>query len=240
MKKLPPLLRSWTFRCTSLSLPLATGNISSKPVSDIAFTQAVKKQQERFGSRAINARMEGKGGWQKTITPDLKYFIANQDSFYLGTASSDGQPYIQHRGGPKGFLKAIDDDTLAFADFSGNRQYISVGNLSENSKAYIFLMDYPNRRRVKVWGTAEVVEDVKFNEQLKHPGYSGRVERAIVFHVEAWDVNCPQHIQQRFTEDDIAEKNKDFDRIVEIYYSCNGISNRLYQLGEKDEIANIE
>jgi len=174
-------------------------------VSDVAFTSAVKEVQSRLGSRNGYANMERGRGWVNTITDDLRDFIAPRDSFYLGTASADGQPYIQHRGGPPGFLKVIDEATLAFADFSGNRQYISVGNLSENNQAFIFLMDYANQRRVKIWGTAEVVEDdPALLERLTDPEYAGNPERAFVFHVEAWDVNCPQHIPQRFTREEIS------------------------------------
>ena len=173
--------------------------------SDVAFTPAVKAMQERLGSRAGYARMEEKGGWQTTVTPDLAGFLAQRDSFYLATASAEGQPYIQHRGGPRGFLQVIDERTLGFADFGGNRQYISLGNLSENDRAQIFLIDYANRRRVKVWGRARVVEDDPvLLERLADPDYPGRPERAILLTVEAWDVNCPQHITPRFTEADLA------------------------------------
>ena len=173
--------------------------------SDIAFTKAVKSVQQRLGSRQGYARMERGEGWQTRITPDLAEFLAELDMFYLGTSSADGQPYIQHRGGPPGFLKVIDDNTLAFADFGGNRQYITVGNLSENPRAFVFLMDYANSRRVKLWGTARVVEnDAKLLERLRDPSYPGKVERAIVFIVEAWDTNCPQHITKRFSERQIA------------------------------------
>ena len=176
-------------------------------VSDVAFTSAVKEVQSRLGSRNGYANMERGRGWVNTITDDLRDFIAPRDSFYLGTASADGQPYIQHRGGPPGFLKVIDEATLAFADFSGNRQYISVGNLSENNQAFIFLMDYANQRRVKIWGTAEVVEDdPALLERLTDPEYAGNPERAFVFHVEAWDVNCPQHIPQLYSEAQIAPR----------------------------------
>jgi len=171
------------------------------PTSDIAFTPAVKAEQARRGSRQGYARMEEKGGWRSAITPDLAEFIAERDPFYLATASADGQPYVQHRGGPPGFLKALDERTLGFADFRGNRQYISAGNLAENPRAFIFLMDYPNRRRIKLWGRAEVVENgAALMARLLDPGYAARPEQAIVFTVEAWDVNCPQHITPRFTE----------------------------------------
>lgn len=173
--------------------------------SDIAFTPAVKALQEEKGSRKSYARMERSGGWETTVTPELAEFLADLDMFYLGTATADGQPYIQHRGGPPGFLKVIDEHTLAFADFGGNRQYLSVGNLSENPKAFLFLMDYANQRRVKVWGTARVVEgDAALVEKLRDPAYPGKVERAIVFTVEAWDMNCPQHIHPRFSQRQIA------------------------------------
>lgn len=174
-------------------------------VSDVAFTPAVKAAQEARGSRRGYARMEGKGGWRDRVTPELAAFIAERDSFYLATASAEGRPYIQHRGGPPGFLKVLDDKTLAIADFGGNRQYISVGNLSENDKAFIFLMDYPNQRRIKLWGRARLVEDdPALLGRLTEPGYRARPERALLFEIEAWDVNCPQHITRRYSEAQIA------------------------------------
>lgn len=173
--------------------------------SDVAFTPAVKAAQERMGSRRSYARMERGDGWQTTVTPDLAEFLADLDMFYLGTATAGGQPYIQYRGGPPGFLRVIDDRTLGFADFGGNRQYVTVGNLSENPKAYLFLMDYAQQRRVKVWGTARVVEgDAALMERLGDPAYPGRVERAVLFTVAAWDVNCHQHIHPRFSQRQIA------------------------------------
>ena len=169
--------------------------------SDVAFTPAVKAIQAEKGSRGSYARMERSGGWQTTITPDLAEFLAELDMFYLGTANGQGQPYIQYRGGAPGFLKVVDEQTLGFADFHGNRQYITLGNLSENPRAFIFLMDYANSRRVKLWGTARVVEgDPALQERLRDPEYPGKVERAILFTVEAWDVNCPQHIHPRFSQ----------------------------------------
>ena len=187
-------------------------------VSDIAFTPTVKAIQERLGSRAGYAKMEHKGGWRDTVTPDLAAFIAARDSLYLATANTDGQPYIQHRGGPKGFLKVLDERTLAFADFSGNRQYISMGNLAENNKAFIFLMDYANRRRVKIWGRAEVIEnDLTLLKQLADVAYTARPERVFRFHIEAWDSNCPQHITPRFTVDDLTPTVQSLrDRIAEL------------------------
>ncbi|MFO0847593.1 MAG: pyridoxamine 5'-phosphate oxidase family protein [Gemmataceae bacterium] len=173
--------------------------------SDIAFTPAVKAVQVQKGSRTSYERAERGRGWQSTVTPDLEGFLGGLDMFYLGTATADGQPYIQYRGGPPGFLKVLDDRTLAFADFGGNRQYLTVGNLSENPKAFLFLMDYANSQRVKVWGTAKVVEDdPALLERLRDPEYPGKVERAVVFTVEAWDVNCPQHIHKRFSQAQVA------------------------------------
>ena len=174
-------------------------------VSDIAFTPAVKAWQARLGSRAGYARMAEKRDWSDSVTPDLAAFLAERDSFYLATASADGRPYIQHRGGPAGFLKVLDDKHLAFADFGGNKQYISAGNLSENDRASIFLMDYANRQRIKLWGRARVVEDdAALLERLADPAYRATPERAVVFEIEAWDVNCPQHIARRYTDDQIA------------------------------------
>ena len=172
--------------------------------SDVAFTPAVKAAQAARGSRASYARVE-RGGWQTRVTADLAGFVAGLDMFYLATANAAGQPYVQYRGGPPGFLKVIDDATLGFADFGGNRQYITLGNLSENPRAFLFLMDYAQSRRVKVWGTARVVEgDAGLLDRLADPAYPGRVERAILFAVEAWDVNCPQHIHRRFAQSQVA------------------------------------
>jgi predicted pyridoxine 5'-phosphate oxidase superfamily flavin-nucleotide-binding protein len=173
--------------------------------SDVAFTPAVKAVQQARGSRQSYARMEQGRGWRTTVTPDLADFLADLDMFYLGTANADGQPYIQYRGGPPGFLKAIDERTLGFADFAGNQQYVTLGNLSGNPKAFLFLMDYANSRRIKVWGTARVVEeDTALLEKLRDRDYPGEPERAILFAIEAWDVNCPQHIHRRFSERQVA------------------------------------
>jgi predicted pyridoxine 5'-phosphate oxidase superfamily flavin-nucleotide-binding protein len=175
------------------------------PSSDIAFSAAVKTVQERRGSRRAFARMEAKGGFATAIDPSLAEFIAGMRSFYLATASKDGQPYVQHRGGPPDFLRVIDEKTLAFADFAGNRQYITTGNLEENPKAMIFLMDYAHRQRVKIWGTARVVEnDAELNARLFPEGYRARTEASILFTVEAIDVNCPQHIPQMLFAEDVA------------------------------------
>ena len=173
--------------------------------SDIAFTPAVKAIQIEKGSRSSYSKMEERGGWQTTVTSDLEAFLSELDMFYLGTSNAEGQPYIQYRGGSPGFLKIVDEKTLGFADFGGNRQYITLGNLSENPKAFIFLMDYVNSRRIKLWGTARVVEDdPELLERLRDPDYPGKVERAILFSIESWDVNCPQHIHKRFPQKMVA------------------------------------
>ena len=173
-------------------------------VSDIAFSPAVKAAQSERGSRAAYARMEQKGGWDDRVTGELAAFLAERDSFYFATANGDGQPYIQHRGGPAGFLKVIDEKTLAFADLAGNRQYISLGNLNENDRVFLFLMDYANRRRLKIWGRAKAVEDdPALLEKLTEPDYEGRPERAIVVSLEACDWNCPSHIVRRFSEHEV-------------------------------------
>jgi uncharacterized protein len=173
--------------------------------SDVAFTPTVKAIQTRKGSREAYARQEQHGGWRTEIDQDLAARLADTNSFYLATATADGQPYIQHRGGPKGFVKILDRNTIAFADYSGNRQYISQGNLADNPKAYIFIMDYARRRRVKIWGEARVVEDdPALTQSLMPKGYRARPEQVIVFRIAAWDTNCPQHIPQKFDAEDVA------------------------------------
>ncbi len=173
--------------------------------SDVAFTPTVKAVQTRKGSRPSYRRMEERGSWQTRVTPDLAGFIAAQTSVFLATASTDGQPYIQHRGGPPGFVRVLDERTLGFADFAGNRQYITQGNLADNPKAQLFLIDYAHRRRVKIWGEARVVEgDAGLLAKLMPEGYKARPEQVILFTVRAWDANCPQHIPQRFEAADVA------------------------------------
>lgn len=173
--------------------------------SDVAFTPAVKAIQARKGSRYGYARMEQAGGWQATISDELADFIAAQTSVFLATVNAEGQPYIQHRGGPAGFLKVLDAHTIVFVDFAGNKQYISSGNLSENPKAHLFLMDYAHRQRVKIWGEARVVEgDDALIARLMPEGYAARPEQVILFTVAAWDSNCPQHIPVRYEAADVA------------------------------------
>jgi hypothetical protein len=173
--------------------------------SDVAFSPAVKAIQARKGSRDGYAHVEQTRGWHTEISDDLSEFLAETTSFYLATASADGQPYVQHRGGPKGFIKVLDKQTLAFADFSGNRQYITQGNLTENPKAQIFIMDYAHRRRVKIWGEARIVDDdPALTGSLMPQGYKARPEQAVLFTIKAWDTNCPQHIPQKFDAADVA------------------------------------
>ncbi len=174
------------------------------PASDIAFTPNVKALQTRKGSRHAYARMEAGGGWERRITPALKDEIEAQISVMLATANAEGQPYVQHRGGPAGFLHVLDAHTIAFADFAGNRQYITQGNLAENPRAFLFLMDYAARRRIKIWGRARVVEgDAALMTRLMPAGYAARPEQVVLFDVQAWDMNCPKHIPQRFEAADV-------------------------------------
>ena len=172
--------------------------------SDVAFSPAVKAIQARKGSREAYARSEQRG-WRTEVDDNLEAFLADANSIYFATAAADGQPYIQHRGGPKGFLKVLDRQTLAFADYAGNQQFITQGNLSENPKAYIFVMDYTHRRRVKIWGEARIVEDDEaLATSLMPKGYRARPEQVILFKIAAWDTNCPQHIPQKFDASDVA------------------------------------
>jgi uncharacterized protein len=174
-------------------------------VSDVAFTPAVKEIQSRRGSRASYARMEQSGGWAREIDEGLASFIALQRSFFLATSSAVGQPYVQHRGGPPGFLHVLGPTELGFADFRGNRQYVSLGNLSENPRVHLFLIDYAERTRVKIWGEARVIEsDPALLSKLTPEGYAAKPEQAVVIDVLAWDANCPQHIPQRFEGEDVA------------------------------------
>lgn len=184
--------------------------------SDVAFTPSVKAVQARKGSRGGYARMEEQGGWQTRITPDLAEFIAAQTSIFFATANAEGQPYIQHRGGPAGFLRVLDEKTIGFNDFAGNRQYITQGNLADNPKAQLFLIDYAYRRRIKIWGEARVVEnDTELMAKLMPEGYRARPEQVILFTVSAWDANCPQHIPQRFEAAEVAAALGERDRRIE-------------------------
>jgi predicted pyridoxine 5'-phosphate oxidase superfamily flavin-nucleotide-binding protein len=183
--------------------------------SDVAFTPAVKAVQEVKGSRASYARLEEAGSWKTRITPDLKIFIEAQMSVFLATANAQGQPYIQHRGGPPGFLRVLDETTLGFVGFVGNRQYITLGNLVENPKAHLFLIDYAHRKRVKVWGEARVIEDDQvLTTGLMPKGYKARPSQVILLKVLAWDANCPQHIPQRLEAAEVATALAERDRRI--------------------------
>ncbi len=183
--------------------------------SDVAFTDPVKALQARHGSRASYARMEQGAGWKTTITDDLARFIADQTSCFLATANAAGQPYIQHRGGPRGFLRVLDATTVGFADLRGNRQYITAGNLADNPKVHLFLIDYAHRRRVKLWGEATIVDDDDaLVARLTPPDHDGHAERAIIIRVAAWDANCPQHIPQRIDAADVTAALASRDRRI--------------------------
>jgi len=184
--------------------------------SDIAFTETVKAIQNRKGSRRAYANMEQGNGWNTEISDDLKAFIEAQISVFLATANSEGQPYIQHRGGPPGFLKVLDSKTIGFVDFKGNRQFISSGNLADNPKFHLFLIDYVNRQRVKIWGNARIVEgDDALVDRLMPPDYKAKPEQVVLLEVSAWDANCPQHIPQRFEAADVAKVLAERDRKIE-------------------------
>lgn len=200
---------------------------TSASSSDVAFTPTVKSIQARKGSRNAYARVEQSGGWRTDIDENLAAFIADANSLYFASASAGSQPYIQHRGGPRGFVRILDKKTLAFADYSGNRQYITQGNLAENAKAHIFLMDYAHRHRVKIWGEARVVEDdPALLASLMPQGYKARPEQAIVFTISAWDTNCPQHIPQKFDAADVAAALASRDaRIAELEAEVERLSN---------------
>ncbi|WP_293853761.1 pyridoxamine 5'-phosphate oxidase family protein [uncultured Alsobacter sp.] len=187
------------------------------PSSDVAFTPTVKAIQREKGSRRAYARQEEAGGWPDRVTPDLAAFLANQTSAFLATVNAEGQPYIQHRGGPPGFIKVVDARTLGFADFSGNRQYVTLGNLRDNPKAHLFLIDYRTRQRIKIWGTAEAVEgDDDLVRRLMPEGYAARPERAILLRIAAFDVNCPKHIPQRFDAAEVAAALAERDETIRV------------------------
>ena len=169
----------------------------------LAFTDAVKEAQRRNGTRRNGERLETHPAENVALTPELMRFIRERDSFFLATANREGWPYVQHRGGPAGFLQVIDERTLAFADFAGNKQYLTVGNLTENDRMHLILMDWANARRLKIWGRAEIVGDAAIIAALTPADYDARPERAIRIRVEAWDMNCNQHITQRFSEQEL-------------------------------------
>lgn len=196
--------------------------------SDIAFTPAVKARQAENGSRIGYAKFESTRGWESQVTPILAEFIAAQTSMYIATANAQGQPYMQHRGGPRGFLRVLDSQTLAFADYAGNKQYITAGNLDENPKAQLFLMDYTNAQRVKIWGEAKVVTgDPALTARVSSPDYAAKVERVIVFTLKAWDANCHKHIPQLLKAEDVIPAIRERDQKIA------ALESRLKELEEK-------
>ncbi len=174
------------------------------PTSDVAFTASVKAAQAAHGSREAYARMEARGGFRTGVTPELEAVLASIDTAYLATASASGQPYAQHRGGPPGFIRKLGPDLLGFVDYVGNRQYITTGNLAENDRAFLFLMDYAHARRVKLWGRACMTDDADLTARLMPADYDARPEQALLFTVATWDTNCPQHIPRKINLADAA------------------------------------
>ena len=175
--------------------------------AQVIFPPSARSAQERLGSRGLQERRERAGGFQQRVNDRLIAFLAHVDSFFIATATADGQPYIQHRGGPKGFLRVLGPTRLGFADFAGNRQYITVGRLSENTAVCIFLIDYARPARLKVWGHASVVaNDVALLARLVESSYPARIERAILIEMDAWDINCPQHIPRKLAVEEFAKE----------------------------------
>jgi len=212
-----------------MSTNLTQLTMNDESSCDVAFTPAVKAIQERRGSRGAYAKLEAKGGFFTLVTPELEQFIATRNSFYLATASADGRPYMQHKGGPKGFLKVLDERTLAFADYSGNRQFISIGNLAENDRVFLFLMDYENRERIKIWGRAKVVEnDSDLISRLMPKNYRARPEQAIIITVEAWDGNCNSHIPHLIPAEEAAKMIDSLTQKIDVLETCGppGVTDR--------------
>jgi uncharacterized protein len=199
--------------------------------SDVAFSRSVKAVQEERGSRAAYRRVERGGGFAAEVDDELRDFLSGVDTAFLATASADGQPYIQHRGGPKGFIRALDDHTLAFADFVGNRQYVTTGNLRENDRVCLFLIDYERRRRIKVWGTARVTPATpELVARLVEPTYRARIEQVLVLAVHAWDQNCPQHIPQKIGAPEVARmvgelRTRIADLVGDLYHFGRSVSD---------------
>jgi predicted pyridoxine 5'-phosphate oxidase superfamily flavin-nucleotide-binding protein len=186
------------------------------PSSDIAFTPAIKAIQAARGSRATYGHMEARGGFRTEIDENLAAFLEGIDTAYLATANAAGQPYAQHRGGPKGFIRVIGPRTIGWADYTGNRQYVTTGNLAENDKAFLFLMDYTKRRRIKLWGRARMSDDPALISGLMPNGYRAQGEQALVFDIAAWDVNCPQHIPQKIDAAEVAAALADRDARIAV------------------------
>jgi len=178
--------------------------------AEVILPPSARSAQQRLGSRALQQRRERSGGFQQRVNQRLIAFLTRIDSFFIATATADGRPYIQHRGGPRGFLRVLGPSTLGFADFSGNRQYITVGRLSENAAVCVFLIDYAQPARIKLWGHASVIDnDPALLARLVDPSYPAQVERGILIEIDAWDINCRQHIPRKIaTEDVVATTDK--------------------------------
>lgn len=203
----------------------------------VAFTNSVKSVQTERGSVDPYARLAQRLGYQSATTEGLEDFLAVVDTAFLATASAEGLPYAQHRGGPVGFIRVLDEKTLGFADFAGNRQFISTGNLRENSHAFLILMDYAQQRRIKIWGTARVVrDDPELLVRLRLEDYRARIEQAILFTVDAWDINCPQHIPRKFNADRVTGVIDRLERRIETLEAENSsLRLVLEEMGRADE-----
>ncbi|MEM7333335.1 MAG: pyridoxamine 5'-phosphate oxidase family protein [Chloroflexota bacterium] len=192
--------------------------MTDKNFTSLTFTDSVKEMQRQFGSRASYDKMAAQIGERYLLTEQERAFIQYQDGFYLSSANEYGWPYVQYRGGAKGFLKVINEKTLAYADFRGNKQYISMGNLNENKKVMLFLMNYATQRRLKIWGTAEIIsmsQNPEIVQEVIDSDYSAVVERAVIVHIEAFDWNCPQHITPRFTIEEFKQLVKQHPDLLE-------------------------
>src|ERR1700722_1484774 len=203
----------------------------------LVFTPVIKALQEKYGSRCQYARMEGGGASPDRLGPDESGFIAERDSFYMATVGATGGPYIQHRGGPKGFLKVIDDHTVAFADFRGNKQFVSTGNIATDNRVALIMVDYPRQTRLKILGRTEILEGEparEWIERLREPGSKEVIERVYVIRIEAFDWNCPQHITPRFTEEEIQEALAPFERRMEELTQENEKLRQAAQSGRKN------
>jgi predicted pyridoxine 5'-phosphate oxidase superfamily flavin-nucleotide-binding protein len=201
-------------KAETVALALKKGGIMSHSFGSLIFTPVVKALQERYGSRRQYARMEQSGSRDR-LSPDESAFLAERDSFYMATVGATGWPYVQHRGGAKGFLKVIDDRTIAFADFRGNKQFVSTGNVATDNRVALILVDYPRQARLKILGRAEIFEGDQARdwiEKVRDPGYKASIARVFVIRIEAFDWNCPQHITPRFTEDQIQEALAPFEQ----------------------------
>lgn len=206
--------------------------------AEIVFPPAAQRAQAKRGSaRAYAGKVES--GFPNTITPDLAAFIAERDTAFLATVSEAGAPYIQHRGGPKGFIKVIDEHTLGFADYAGNRQYITISNLEGNTRAFLFLLDFATRTRIKLWGKARVVEaDDALIEKLFDKGYRAKPQRVVLFTLDAWDINCSQHITPRFTQAEILEATQALqERIAAVEAENAELKTRLIQMSVEQSAA---